>query len=95
MSGRVEGLTRLRGSKPSAEALIKASIYIQNKQRPMAQLSGEIRRPGLGLGVSFNLELRGGIDPDFRLSFVHIDSTRDFDVFSFDGRLGLDRTRPK
>jgi hypothetical protein len=38
---------------------------------------------------SLNLELFRSIDPDFGLSFVHLDSPRDFDVLSFDA--GRDR----
>jgi hypothetical protein len=34
----------------------------------MAQLSGETLRPRLGLGASFNLELRGRIYLDFRFA---------------------------
>ena len=36
--------------------------------------------------VLFDLELSGCIDPNFRLFFVRLDPTNDFDVFSFDAR---------
>jgi hypothetical protein len=37
----MEGLARLRGSKPSTKALVKASIYIQDKQCTGGQLPRE------------------------------------------------------
>jgi hypothetical protein len=33
--------------------------------------------------ASLNLELLSCVDPNFGLSFVHLDSASDFDVFSF------------
>jgi hypothetical protein len=35
--------------------------------------------------ISLNLKLRGRINQDLRLSFVHLYSARDFDMFTFDG----------
>ena len=35
---------------------------------------------------SLNLELFGSIDPNFRLSLVHLDPASDFDVLFFDAR---------
>ena len=33
---------------------------------------------------SLNLQLRGGIDPNLRLSFIHLNATGDPDVLPFD-----------
>ena len=55
---------------------------VQTDVRP--QISLVKRSPSQGRDFSLNLELLGRINPNFRLSFVHLDSASDFDVLTFD-----------
>jgi len=48
--------------------------------------SGEVLISRALVSCSLNFDLRRSIDPNFRLCFVHLDSTSDFDVLPFDAR---------
>jgi hypothetical protein len=66
---------------PGLGGLFKARPKVRRQWTHTGEPTG--RAQGGGMDASLDLQLRGGINPNFRLPFVHFDPASDFDPFPF------------
>jgi bifunctional non-homologous end joining protein LigD len=72
----------LRPDKNPREVVLELARERYSHSREIADATPKLKT----CAVSLHFELLGCIDPNFRLSFVHLDPTGDFDMLAFDAR---------